>query len=310
MLRKSSLLAAIVAVLVHAAVRADDAPPPFDLNEDRIKVVHEGDFEADTYLIPTVYLHIAARTQTDAKNEGASAKARVFVEGFTKEMAQGLARKIYDDLVQKVRDAGYKVLTYDDVKGDVAAFARMEANPKFGMPVKMFDKGPGIDFMIVTPSDEQAFDYNFATGPTWPWRDMTKSRKVVTILPQIYYNLPQVWAEKGGGMFSSSVKIKIDPAMKLYLAFINGLPPDLGWCSINIQEHGKRLAAENAGSVQKLAEDKFDSGTKDVGSGLATWQRTVSDIAFVIDPKAVSDGILRVGYAINSRTVKTLKDSH
>lgn len=291
-----------LAALIGPARAAD----PFPLNEDRIKVVNEKNFRSETYVIPTLYLHIAARIQTDAKNEGASTKARVFVEGMTKSMVQDLAKGIYDDLVARIRAEGHKVLAYEDLKSELGAMARMTPNPKFGMPTKLFDKGPGIDFMIVTPSDEQAFDYDFARGPTWPWRDLVKARNAVLIVPQIHFTLPQVWAEKGGSLFSSSITLKSDPALKLYGATVHCMPADLGWCSIQVQEHGKRLAAENVGAMQKLAEDRYE-GAKT--GGMADWVRTVADFAFVIDPPAFSTGVQRVGLAINERTLKSIKAS-
>lgn len=300
---KLVLCAALVLGAWMGPVNAADLPP-FPLNEDRIKVVNEKGFKSETYVIPTVYLHIAARIQTDAKNEGASAKARVFVEGMTKNMVQDLAKGVYDDLVAKLRAEGHKVLAYEDLKPELGAMARMSPNPKVGMPTKLFDKGPGIDFMIVAPSDEQAFDYDFARGPTWPWRDLAKSRNAVVLIPQIHFTLPQVWAEKGGGLFSSSVALKSEPTLKLYAATIHGLPADLGWCSIQIQEHGKRPAAENVGAMQKLGEESYEGART---GGVAEWIRSVADFAFVVDRPAVEAGVRRVGLAINERTLKSIR---
>lgn len=298
--RTLALTAAILAALIQTPVRAAD-PPPFELNEDRIKVIKEGNFESDTYFIPTVYLHVAARVKTEAKNEGASTKARVFVEGLDKALMQGLAKQVYDDLVTKVRAAGYKVLTYDDLKPELASMSRMEPNKKYGFPTKAFDKGPGIDFAIASPSDDQTFDYNFATGPGWPWRNVAKDKKLLVLIPQIYFNLPGVVAGKGSSLWGKSVSLTLEPVMRLYSGIVNCVAEDGGFCGINIQEHGTRLASDAVGTVQKLAEDTSDFGE---------WARTTADFAFVIDPAAFSDGVLRVGYAVNSRTVKTLKDSH
>jgi hypothetical protein len=286
--------------MAGAAGAADVAP--FEINMDRVKIVHDDDFgDSKTYVIPTVYLHVTARVQTEVKNEGASAKAKVYVTGLDKAMLQGLARQVQDDLVGKIRAAGFTVLTYDDIKAEVAGFSRMEPNKKYGFPVKMFDKGPGIDFAIVSPTDEQTFDYNFATGPTWPWKDIAKGKNTVVLLPQVYFNLPEIVTGKGSSIWGKSVSLNFNPVMKLYGATVYGLPPGLGWCSIAIQEHGKRLAAEGVGTISKGAQDTFNFGE---------WSQTTGDFGFAIEPAAVSAGILRVGYAINDLTVKTIKDAH
>lgn len=302
MLRKLSLLAGLAACLLQIPARAADAPPPFEINMDRVKVVHDDDFaDSQTYLIPTVYLHVTARVQTETRNEGARAKAKIYVTGLDKAMLQGIARQVHDDLVAKIRAAGFTVLTYDDIKADVAGFARMEPNKKYGFPVKMFDKGPGIDFAIVSPSDEQTFDYDFARGPTWPWRDMAKGKNMVVLVPQVYFNMPEVVTGKSSNIWGNKASITVNPPMKLYGATVHGLPPDLGWCSIQIQEHGKRLASDVAGTVSKGTQDTYDFGE---------WSQTTGDFGFAIDPAAVSAGMLRVGYAINDLTAKTIKDAH
>lgn len=286
--------------IVCSAAHAD--APPFEINMDRVEIAHKGDFaDSNTYAIPTVYLHITARVQTEAKNEGARAKAKIYVDGLDKAMLQGLARQIQDDLVAKVRAAGYTVLTYDDLKADVAGLSRMTPNKRYGFPTTVFDKGPGIDFAIVTPSDEQNFDYNFATGPTWPWRDTAKGKKVVVLIPQIYFNMPEIVPSKGSNIWGNSVKIDVLPNMKLYRATLYGLPPDLGYSYILIQEHGKRLASDAAGKATKGQQDTYDYGE---------WSSTTADFGFAIDPAAVSAGILRVGYAFNTLSAKTLKDAH
>lgn len=297
---KMVVLAGFLAALAGPLGASD--VPPWELNMDRVEFIKKGNLEdSKVYAIPTLYLHISARIKTEAKNEGAQVKAKIYVEGLTKTLVQGLAKQIYDDLVAKIRAAGFTVLSYDDLKVDLAGLDRMEANKKYGMPTKMFDGASGIDYMIVAPSDEQAIDYNFATGPIRPYTGIAKGKEAIVLVPQIYFDLPQTGSEAGGGAFRKTIKLNITPQMALANAHVHGLPPDLGWTGIRIQRHGKRYAAEVAGSVEKLGQDQNDFGE---------WSRTTADFAFVVDPAAFSSGVLSVGYAINTLTADTIKKEH
>ena len=150
---RNHIVSVLLLALFVSAGRAAEAPP-FEINMDRVEIAHKSEFaESKTYFIPTVYLRIAAKSTTSIRNGNASAKMRIFTEGLDKAMLQGLAKKVYDDLVAKVRAAGYTVLTYDDLKADLAGVDRMKPNPKFGYPTKFFTVGSPIDFAIVTPSD-------------------------------------------------------------------------------------------------------------------------------------------------------------
>lgn len=280
-------------------VRAQDVTP-FEFNMDRVKVVKKGQFASSkVYAIPTVYLHVEARNTAFAKNDGAQVKARVFIEGLDKALLQGLAKKIYEDLIAKVRAAGYTVLTYDDLKADLAGLDRMEPNPKYGLSTKLLDKSLGVDFVIASPSDEQTFDYGI-TGPVRSFKDVAKGKDAVVLVPVLHFTAPQVEVQKSG-MFDKTVKLDLHPQLVLYKATVSGLPPDLGWCSIDVQQHGKRFAADPVGATQKLDEDKTKFGE---------WSRTVADFAFVLDPKALAAGVLRVGFALNDLTADTIKKAH
>lgn len=290
----------LVLILFCVPVRAQDIPP-FEINLERVEFIQTRDFsESKTYLIPTVYLRVAARNATSVKNEGARANSMVYVDGLEKAILQGLAKKVYDDLIAKVRAAGFTVLDYNDVKAELAGMERMQPNPKFGFPTKLFTIGSPIDYAIVTPSDEQAIDWGSA-WPISPYKDIIKTRNAVVVVPEIYFNLPEVYGKKDSGWFGKSASIEIAPTMKLYSGLVWGMGPKQSGFRIQIAEHGKRLAAEVAGSVKKVAEDKNDWGN---------WSVTNADFSFAIEPVAFSNGILRVGYAINDLTVKTIKKAH
>ncbi|MEQ1919635.1 MAG: hypothetical protein ABL955_10585, partial [Elusimicrobiota bacterium] len=228
MMRVSSF---VCVVLLAAAIgRAGDIKP-FEINMDRVELDKKGKFGASTtYIIPTLYLRMAARNQTSISNGGASGKARVFVEGIDKAFLQDLSKKIYDDLIAKMRAAGYTVLAYDDLKTELAGFDRLKPNPKYGLPSLLSDKIGPIDFVLASPSDEHQIDWG-VTGVMYPYRSLAKAKNAVVLIPNIYFNTASVLGKKGGGMFSKEVSLEVDPAMRLFRGHVMGMPPDASWCN-------------------------------------------------------------------------------
>lgn len=292
-------LFALLSILFISTVHAQQPPPPFNINMDRVEITRKGNFaKSKTYIIPTVYLRVMARTQSSIKSKdssGASVKAKIFIDGIEKSLFQGLAKKIYDDLVAKTRAAGYTVLTYDDLKADLAGMERMKVNGKYGFPTKLSDGAAGVDYAIVTPSDEQAFDYG-VTGILFRYRDLGKKKDAVVLVPDISYSITEVAGKTGSDIWGKSASLAVLPPMRLKSAQVYANDG-----TIYIQEHGARLAAEVAGTAKKVSEENFD---------YAGWSRTTGDYLFTLDPVAVSAGILRVGYAVNDLTVKTIQSEH
>src|SRR3569623_2513619 len=108
----------------------------FEINRDRVRFGTIGTCaKGTTYLIPTLYLHVTARSGLHAGGGlgNAGAKARVFVQIPDKAELQQLAAQIHADIVGQMRAAGYTVLTFDDVRADVADRARMTAHPRYGL---------------------------------------------------------------------------------------------------------------------------------------------------------------------------------
>ena len=296
---RNPIVSVLMLSLLVSAARAAE-PPPFEINMDRVEVNHKGTFaDSKTYFIPTVYLRIAAKTTTSIRNKHASAKMRVFTDGLDKETLQGLAKRIYDDLVAKVRATGSTVLTYDDLKADLVGVDRMKPNPKFGFPTKFFALGSPVDYAIVAPSDEQTIDWGSA-WPITPYQGIAKGKKVVVLVPEVYFTLPEIWATKESNSMFDKAGVNYLPTMKLFISRVWGLPPSLGGCYILVQAHDKRPAAEVAGSMRKVAvqNDKYGD-----------WSQSVGDYDFVLDPAAFSTGVLRVGYALNELTAKTIKSA-
>ena len=285
------LLVGITTATVAAAQSA--AMKPFELNMDRVKVSNfGGNFSSSkTYLIPTVNLVVSARGSVWAKSGGAKAHGKYYVDGLSKPMLQELSRKLQDDLVTRMRAAGYTVLTYEDVKGepDVASHSLNKPDQRYGLPTTG-GLGMPVTFVVATPTDAQAFDSPIQ-GPAWWLRGIAKAKDLIVIVPEIKFTVPQMFGETESGYKRDSAGIATDPAMVFEGAAIYGVNAKGGTPSIQVQRHGKRLAAEVTGTIRKVSEDKTTFS--------AVWETTSGDFVMTLDPTAFTDGILRVGYAVN-----------
>jgi hypothetical protein len=304
----SALLALAITAASAMPVQAQPVPP-FEINLQRLRDANSRKCaNAGTYIVPTMYIYAEVRNRTSAQDKFTRAKARIYTQGLEKSGLQQLARTLYDDLVAKLRANGATVLTYDDIKAEAASFGRKSPNPKYAMPT-WSDRNSTMDFLVAAPSDEQAIDWGM-TGITFPYRAMAKAHNAAVIIPEITFTMPQVGASARNnvsfGVLSRDAEINVDPAMKLYGAMMNGMPSDLGWCNLQVQEHGVRLAAESVGTFEKIAEDHFQTGTG-IYASTDDWNVLRTDYAFTIDQQAFRTGVLRVGYAVNGLIATTLR---
>jgi hypothetical protein len=282
---------------------------PFEINMQRVKVNGGGRLaDSKTYFIPTVYLLLSAKGSVWARAGGAQAHGTFFVDGLDKAMLQGLSRKIEEDLITKMRGAGYTVVTYADMKDDptVVKQDRKDIDKKWGLPTKK-DPSGSPTFLVASPTDEQAFGHGI-TGPVWPWRGVGKDKGMVTLVPEIWLTMPQMGGELSEGYKRSSAKIVVEPALRLTRAFVWGLNPKQGGVGITIERHDTRSAVDSAGYIELLSAKKTNfSAAFDQNS---EWARASTDWSFTIDPAAVTAGVLRVGYAINDLIVAETAKAH
>ena len=286
-------LAALAAVTTGAT-----APPPafsgaaFEINRERVGYGRiKNCAKSATYLVPTTYLYVTARNQLKAGGGlgNASSKARVFIDGPTKAELQQLAGRLVSEIVGQLRAAGFTVLTYDDVKQDVAGKARMAANLRYGMPTHGNRAFPGMDFVVATPADDQTLDYGLS-GPHANYFDAAKRTGATLLVPEIYLTMPQLGASASTTntetWHSTQSSISFDPSMHLAGATVWGQTARGAWCSISVPEHGGRLAAPVVGRFHELASSS-DRGED--------WVASRGDFSFQVDDGAFQTGTLAVG---------------
>lgn len=297
-------IALVLGFIAVTAAAQSAAMKPFELNMDRVKVKNfGGDFgQSKTYLIPTVNLVVSAKGSVWAKSGGAKTHGKYFVDGLKKPLLQELARKLQDDLVSRLRAGGYTVLTYEDVKGepDIASHGLNRPDAEWGLPTTG-GLGMPVTFVVATPTDAQAFDSPIQ-GPAWWLRGLAKAKDLIVIVPGIRFTVPQMFGETESGYKRDSAGIATDPAMIMEGAMVYSITAKGGGTTIQIQRHGKRFASEVTGTIRKLSEDKTTFSS--------AWQTTSGDFVMTLDPTAFSDGILRVGFAINGLIVSEVAKAH
>ena len=295
---------AIASAIAASAVAQSHPVKPFEINMDRVKVSSFGGNFGTTsaYLIPTLRVRVSVLGSVWSKSGGARAHGKYFVAGIDRDKMQGLARTLQDDLVAKMRAAGYTVLTYDDVKadGDVAAMALDKADSRYGLPTSG-GLGAPVTFVDATPTDAQSFAKP-VQGPAWPFRGISKAKNLTVIVPELTFTTPQMFGETETSAYVDKAGIATDPTLIFEGATVSGGTPKGGGPAIQVQRHGKRTAADIAGKIAKFGED-----TTHVAH-VMEW--TSGDFVMDLDKPVFTDGILRVGLAVNDLIVAQVKKDH
>lgn len=275
-----------------------------------------------TVVIPTLYLtlltdgRVAATRQSglfQAGNNTAKASASYRVAGLDKGFAQQLAQAAYDDLVAQMRQAGYTVLTYADVKDRdfMKAAARDTALGPLGLPTK--SEG-GNNFAVAAPSDEQLFKYSFAGGDLAEFQSGGKSRftDATLLFPQYTFVAPQAWAEGARGYKSVSAEANVAPGMNLLSARLTwmGQPKSRMMRGIPGVATTEQVinTTEKAGELTKVA-DTTPQTANAVSSvlgmfGGGTIQKSSAEYQLAIDREAFAAGVLNGVRAFNAEVAK------
>lgn len=291
---------AVMLATLGVAGRAGAEIPPFQLNPDRIKIASFGGTlvsPTKTYFVPTATIIVSASGSVWAQAKGgggsnAQAHAKFYVRGLDKELLQDLARQVQDDLVTKLRAAGYTVLTYDDLKSHplIAGHSRDEPDAKWHLPTK--HKDPNV-YLLANPTDAQAFDQPI-TGPLFWMQGVMKEKQIIAIVPELTFVTPVVWGEGTKGYNRAEALINIKPAMK-FAGAMTWTANAKGSVNIQIYEHGMRLVSENTGVVKKVDEESYNF--------TSSWGRSSADYVFTLDQKVFAAGVLRVAGQVNDYTV-------
>ncbi len=269
----------------------------------------------DTLLVPTLYLRVATEGSVFAtKGAGsstASAKGSFTVHGLEKSALHALATQLYAQFVEQLKAAGWKVLTYDDVKDDpeVIKMERRNGEGPLALPTEKTGDGR-TRYAIATPSDPQNFTPAMQ-GLHWTFRHVGKARNATVIVPSIDIVAPQVWGETRKGYSSASAKVNTAPGMNMNYAMILVLTPKGGGGVVMKTKYAVVNATENAGAFVD-AKNTSPSAANGISKGLSllggggSINRSSAAYQFAIDPAAFSAGVLRGGGAFLGHVTKVI----
>ncbi len=224
-LKSATFALATLALAFTAPVTFAAAPlAPGEAITFKLQRSRESDLRASpTITIPTVYLELGVAGKVSGTKQSGSntakAKAHWAVGGLDKAFAQSIAKKIEDDLVTKLRAAGYTVKTWADIK-DLEPMKKAERRPfdaTWGAPVaKSVFSGDNIA-LTIAPSDEQYFKTAMAWGVFNQFISRTKSviGEGTILIPTFTIAAPQAWATTERGYKRASATAHVAHGMNL-----------------------------------------------------------------------------------------------
>jgi hypothetical protein len=268
-----------------------------------------------TVIVPSALLHIAVDGDVWSINNGgmfskggtARAHAKYFVVGLDKAFLQGLAVKAQEDLVERLRAAGFTVKTYADVGSapEISAHDRFDVDKDYGMPT---DERTGINYVIAAPTDEQVFEGGLRTY-AWSMKNLAKAQGAYVLMPQYNFRAPQMWGEKGGGYKRNTASIELSPDLTMGFAtmFTVNAKQQGGYVR---QEGENRLIAEGVGEVDETSKSNYSlTGDKNVSFG-ATYgeiKGVKASYRFAADRDKYAAGIMHAVTSFNKQLVEELK---
>jgi hypothetical protein len=216
-----------------------------------------------TIIIPTVLLRVSARGSLTVVNQGrffetdgntAKATAKFVVAGLDKAYIQDLARQLQNDLVARLRNAGFTVLTWDDIKAnpEVVAMKRYKADAPYEVPTGG-PTGSKNTYLMAFPSDEQAIDPPFQ-GYAWGFRKVAKDLDAGIMVPEYLVEAPLLTGAKKHGVSTRGVTVSVFPEMTVS-AFMPFNTAKGAWGSLRL----KSAIGDLADSVGTLGEAKDNS---------------------------------------------------
>jgi hypothetical protein len=275
-----------------------------------------------TVVVPTLHLtlltdgRVAATKQSglfQAGNNSAKASATYRVTGLDKGFAQQLAQAAYDDLVGQMRQAGYTVLTYADIKERdfMKAAVRDTAVGPLGLPTK--SEGSN-QFVVAAPSDEQLFKSGFAGGDLAEFQSGGKSRftDATLLFPQYTFVAPQAWAEGSRGYKSVSAEAHVAHGMNLVSARLTwmGQPKSRMMRGIPGVATTEQVinTTDKAGELTQVADTtpQTANAVSTVLSllGGGSIQKSSAEYQLAIDRDAFATGVLNGVRAFNAEVAK------
>jgi hypothetical protein len=295
------------------AIAGEDVAPNAIFEKPATQLQFSGldDFaQSKRVILPTLYVRMLAGgnvwTADAAGKETSQVRARFEVDGIDKTLAQNLAKLLYADLADRLRRAGFQVLTFDDVKGNryFSNLPRHAIESRAGMRIE--NDRLGTSYFVVAPSDDMDFSDNPLASTVRMFREGAHDLKANVIVPTFCFDAPAIWAQIERGYRRDAVSVKALPAMSLPPGVMRIEFVTAGGDTGSIRNAG-RIAniAPSVGSLYERREElPGDPALKALNVLGGLLGGPIHVYQFRIDREAYAAGALKGGVAFNDMVAK------
>jgi len=220
---------------------------------------------SDTILVPSLYLHTLVEGRYTQSNRNAHAKAKYALTNASPALGTELATLIYRDLIEKLEQSGWKVLTYEDTKDHPgwAELNMIEDHKALGIPGFDFNFGHGKQtWMTSLPKDGYPAKPQRIGTPGSPnlhkiHTRVAKDLGANLLFPVFRFDGPVAYGSKVRGYKRRSAKAGIAAVMDLAYIHSGFYSRKGAWGGVN----GKKSVrvSENIGSIQKVEESQSEN---------------------------------------------------
>ncbi|WP_300455398.1 hypothetical protein [Accumulibacter sp.] len=285
----------------------------------KVEVVSPEDLRdsGKTLVVPTAFVSLLAAGQSTASGAPPGAlrhgqrngqmRVDYRVGGIDKDYAQSLAKAAYEDFIGQLRQAGYTVLTYADVRErDYVRNAQREAADS--MPSRSEFDGTHV---TAAPSDQQHFKSGLSFGVLAEFQSGGRSRfpDATLVIPSYVFSSPQVWARGSQAERPDSVSGVLTPGMNLIFASAYWLGQSTTRTTPGFPGAVTREAmldvSEKAGELTRTADatplaTDFSGSPNGAGKGP---QRSAAFL-FTIDREAYAQGVMTAVRQFNAEVAR------
>lgn len=191
----------------------------------------------NTIVVPTAFVRIMVKGKVFVAKQGSAlsematggsantvrASANYKLEGMDKALAQNIAQKAYDDFVAKLRNAGYTVLTYDDIKDRdfIRGADREKPDSEWGVPTDS-PRGSSDTYLVASPTDEQAFASGMAGGTFNQFIHFGKPlfTDATIVIPTYTIVSPRAGGKTEATYSTISAEVNVSPSMAMPYASV------------------------------------------------------------------------------------------
>lgn len=322
--RLSITAALVIGIALFSGSAVSDTPPAV-----KYKAVNPEDLRHydRVVMVPTAYVTLQVKGHAFAAKQssgllsmgggsGASAKASADYKatGVDAELAMSIAKAAYDDLIKQLRDAGYTVLTYEDIK----ARPEIQAMQRETLVGGLLNRSEGRnEFVVAAPSAEQHFKTAMAWGVfnQFSGGRGSKIKDATVLIPQFTFIAPQVWVETGSGYKSVSAEVKREPGMTLASASVAwlGKPVSRMMRGIpGVTMEGQRYdLSQSVGTLNQTNSTSSSSTGKGLGRlfGTGSMASAGADFELIVDRAAYSQAAVGAIQRFNAEVARVARDA-